>query len=79
MRFDPVPASLLFYDKPAEYWEAALPLGNGRLGAMVFGGVEREVLSLNEDTLWSGLPGLLRSCRFRRFRFLVLFHRNPQR
>ena len=56
MSFDPVPAALLFYDKPAEYWEAALPLGNGRLGAMVFGGVEREVLSLNEDTLWSGLP-----------------------
>ena len=55
MRFDPASA-LLHYTDPAEYWEAALPLGNGRLGAMVHGGIEREVLSLNEDTLWSGLP-----------------------
>ena len=56
MRFDPAVAALLFYSEPAAYWEAALPLGNGRLGAMVHGGIEREVLSLNEDTLWSGLP-----------------------
>ena len=56
MLFDPAVAALLHYTEPAAYWEAALPLGNGRLGAMVHGGIEREVLSLNEDTLWSGLP-----------------------
>ncbi|MCL6604519.1 MAG: glycoside hydrolase family 95 protein [Paenibacillus sp.] len=47
---------LLRYDKPAEVWEEALPLGNGRLGGMVFGGVSQEVIKLNEDTLWSGFP-----------------------
>ncbi len=45
---------LLWYRKPAEKWTDALPVGNGRLGAMVFGGVESERLQLNEDTLWSG-------------------------
>jgi len=47
---------LMWYDQPAQKWTDALPLGNGRLGAMVFGGVEREHLSLNEDTLVSGEP-----------------------
>ncbi|MFD1955543.1 glycoside hydrolase N-terminal domain-containing protein [Paenibacillus thailandensis] len=46
----------LQYSKPAKVWTEALPVGNGRLGAMVFGGVERERLQLNEDTLWSGFP-----------------------
>lgn len=46
----------LWYDKPAGQWLEALPLGNGRLGAMVFGGVETEQLQLNEDTLWAGGP-----------------------
>lgn len=46
----------LWYRQPAQYWTQALPLGNGRLGAMVFGGVETECLCLNEDTLWSGYP-----------------------
>ena len=46
----------LWYDQPAGMWEAALPVGNGRLGAMVFGGVAEERLQLNEDTLWSGYP-----------------------
>src|SRR3954451_11587487 len=45
---------LLWYDRPANGWVEALPIGNGRLGAMVFGGVETERLQLNEDTLWSG-------------------------
>lgn len=49
-------ALTLWYDQPAQKWTDALPLGNGRLGAMVFGGVEREHLSLNEDTLVSGEP-----------------------
>jgi alpha-L-fucosidase 2 len=46
----------LWYRAPAEKWTEALPLGNGRLGAMVFGGVNREHLQLNEDTLWAGGP-----------------------
>tara|TARA_R110002124_G_scaffold63350_4_gene172875 strand:+ start:2865 stop:5114 length:2250 start_codon:yes stop_codon:yes gene_type:complete len=46
----------LWYATPALEWTDALPLGNGRLGAMVFGGVGREELQLNEATLWSGGP-----------------------
>lgn len=46
----------LWYDQPSAKWTDALPLGNGRLGAMVFGGIERERLALNEDTLYSGEP-----------------------
>src|SRR5436853_5192479 len=54
----PAPATglSLWYDKPAEKWTDALPLGNGRIGAMVFGGVDREHVQLNEDTLVSGEP-----------------------
>lgn len=47
---------ILHYSKPASVWTEALPLGNGRIGAMVFGGVERERFALNEDTMWSGYP-----------------------
>lgn len=47
---------LLWYDKPADTWTEALPIGNGRLAGMVFGGVEHERIQLNEDTLWSGYP-----------------------
>ncbi|MFT3789445.1 MAG: glycoside hydrolase family 95 protein [Tepidisphaeraceae bacterium] len=50
------PATTLWYDKPAAVWTEALPVGNGRLGAMVFGGVQREQLQLNEDTVWGGGP-----------------------
>ena len=46
----------LFYDKPAQFFEEALPLGNGSLGAMVYGAPHRERLTLNLDTLWSGKP-----------------------
>jgi alpha-L-fucosidase 2 len=46
----------LRYKAPAKEWTEALPIGNGRLGAMIFGGVEQEHLQLNEDTLWSGPP-----------------------
>jgi alpha-L-fucosidase 2 len=53
----PNPSPLtLWYRQPAAQWVEALPLGNGRLGAMVFGGVDAERLQLNEDTLWSGGP-----------------------
>ena len=47
---------LLWYDRPAQYWEEALPVGNGRIGAMVHGGVHREHIQLNEETIWSGAP-----------------------
>lgn len=46
----------LWYDKPAKIWEEALPLGNGRLGAMVYGIPAREEIQLNEGTLWAGQP-----------------------
>ena len=46
----------LHYDKPAEYFEEALPLGNGRLGAMVYGGTSMDRISLNDITLWTGEP-----------------------
>ncbi|MBN2451266.1 MAG: glycoside hydrolase N-terminal domain-containing protein [Lentisphaeria bacterium] len=46
----------LWYRQPAEKWEEALPIGNGRLGAMVFGGVPCERLQINEDTVWTGEP-----------------------
>jgi alpha-L-fucosidase 2 len=46
----------LWYRQPAQEWTQALPIGNGRLGAMVFGGTEHERLQFNEDTLWTGQP-----------------------
>ena len=46
----------LYYTKKAKYFEEALPVGNGRLGAMVYGDFKTEKLVLNEDTLWSGYP-----------------------
>ena len=53
---DDVAATLLHYREPAERWTDALPLGNGRLGAMCFGGVELDRFQLNEGTCWSGSP-----------------------
>ena len=49
-------AQRLWFTSTARVWEAALPLGNGRLGAMVFGGIEQERLLCNESSLWSGWP-----------------------
>jgi alpha-L-fucosidase 2 len=46
----------LWYNKPAVKWTDALPIGNGRLGAMIFGGVNADHLQFNEETLWSGKP-----------------------
>jgi hypothetical protein len=46
----------LWYRQPAKQWVEALAVGNGRLGAMVFGGVAQERIQLNEDTLWAGGP-----------------------
>ena len=47
---------VLWYDKPAQYWEEALPLGNGRLGAMVYGNPAAEEIQLNEETVSAGSP-----------------------
>ncbi len=52
----PAAALRLWYTRPAEQWVEALPLGNGRLGAMVYGGTAEERLALNEDTVWAGSP-----------------------
>jgi hypothetical protein len=49
-------AMTLWYRRPARKWVEALPLGNGRLGAMVFGSAPRERLQLNEESLWAGEP-----------------------
>jgi len=54
-RKTPTPLTL-WYRQPAGRWEEALPIGNGRLGGMVFGGIERERIQLNEETIWAGPP-----------------------
>src|SRR5436190_1628154 len=46
----------LCYQQPARQWTDALPIGNGRMGAMVFGGISEERIQFNEDTLWKGHP-----------------------
>ncbi|MFO1449064.1 MAG: glycoside hydrolase family 95 protein [Opitutaceae bacterium] len=55
LKAEPDPLTL-WYDRPAVYWEEALPVGNGRIGAMVFGGATRDHIQLNEETIWSGAP-----------------------
>ncbi|WP_438445952.1 glycoside hydrolase family 95 protein [Gorillibacterium sp. sgz5001074] len=50
------PSNRLWYTSPAAVWNEALPVGNGRLGAMVFGGTAKERLQLNEDSVWYGGP-----------------------
>ena len=50
------PTTILWYESPAKEWEEALPVGNGRLGAMVFGKTGQERIQINEETLWSGGP-----------------------
>ena len=46
----------LWYNKPASKWTEALPIGNGRIGAMIFGGIEQDRIQFNEETLWTGEP-----------------------
>lgn len=46
----------LWYEQPAKSWTEALPIGNGKLGAIIYGKTDFEIISLNEDTLWSGYP-----------------------
>ena len=48
--------SRLWYDHPAELWTDALPIGNGRLGAMIYGRTDSETIQVNEETVWSGGP-----------------------
>lgn len=50
------PSLKMYYDRPAQEWVEALPVGNGRMGAMVFGGTDRELIQLNEESLWAGGP-----------------------
>lgn len=51
-----IDSELLYYKKPAKLWTSALPLGNGKIGAMMFGAVNCEKISLNYDELWTGFP-----------------------
>jgi alpha-L-fucosidase 2 len=51
-----LPAQQLWYNKPAQIWTDALPVGNGRMGAMVFGGAAHERIQFNENTVWTGEP-----------------------
>lgn len=46
--------TMMWYRQPADEWMKALPIGNGRLGAMIYGGVEEETIALNESSMWSG-------------------------
>ena len=50
------PSLVLHYQRPAEAWTDALPVGNGSLGGMVFGGVQQDRIQFNHDTLWVGQP-----------------------
>jgi alpha-L-fucosidase 2 len=57
LKSQPPPSGVkIWFNKPAETWNDALPVGNGRLGAMVFGGLEKERLQLNEESVWTGAP-----------------------
>ncbi|MCU0456883.1 MAG: glycoside hydrolase family 95 protein, partial [Bacteroidales bacterium] len=52
----PDPGLKIWFTRPAGNWNEALPVGNGRLGAMIFGGIENERLQLNEESVWTGQP-----------------------
>ncbi|WBL23339.1 glycoside hydrolase family 95 protein [Zunongwangia sp. HRR-M8] len=47
----------LWYDEPADNWNEALPIGNGRIGGMIFGNAAKDQIQLNEETIWAGEPG----------------------
>lgn len=55
-RAEPSPNTTLWYQQPARNWNEALPVGNGRLGGMIFGGTAKERIQLNEESLWAGRP-----------------------
>ena len=54
----PAQETSLWYDAPADEWMKSLPVGNGRVGAMVFGGVDEETVALNESSMWG--PGIFK-------------------
>lgn len=72
----------LWYRSPAKVWEEALPVGNGRLGAMVFGDTQRERIQFNENTLYSGEPETKKEiyvpARLAQIRQLLKENRNPE-
>jgi len=74
--------NILWYRQSAVSWNEALPLGNGRIGAMVYGGARHERISLNEDTLWSGKPTYYENPKgaevFRKARDLALERKYPE-
>ena len=49
-------STIMWNNQPARTWNEATPIGNGRLGGMVFGGVTHERIQTNDDTFWSGIP-----------------------
>lgn len=51
-----IDSNILYYKKSAKAWTSALPLGNGKIGAMIYGGAQKELVSLNHDELWTGYP-----------------------
>lgn len=75
-------ADTLWYSRSAASWNEAMPLGNGRIGAMVYGGARHERIALNEDTLWSGKPSYYENPKgaevFRKARELALERRYPE-
>lgn len=72
----------LSYSQPAEQWSAALPIGNGRLGAMMYGRVTTELIQLNEDTVWFGGPQSRMAQgayeKLSKLRRLIREHRHPE-
>ncbi|MBO5036814.1 MAG: glycoside hydrolase family 95 protein [Clostridia bacterium] len=74
--------NILWYSESAATWNEALPLGNGRIGAMVYGGAKHERIGLNEDTLWSGKPTFYSiengPATFRQMRDLALQRKYPE-
>lgn len=67
----------LWYEQPAKSWTEALPIGNGRLGAMIYGKTDEEIIALNEDSLWSGYPRDLNpKSRSKHFREAMELSRN---
>lgn len=49
-------STIMYTEKPASVWSEATPIGNGRLGGMIFGGIIQEGIQTNDDTFWSGEP-----------------------
>lgn len=77
-----ISANRLWYEQPAANWNETLPLGNGRIGAVIYGNAENETISLNEDTLWTGYPrayaGAPRDSVFKSIRKKILENKNDE-